>query len=178
MQPQQHPYLCKRCFQARQSKRCRKCGERKPLTREFWLPAAASADCFRNECTACRAAYDAAKYKMQRSDPLYREHKANATREWFSNNRERALERQKKYYVRPEVQERRREHDAHRRATDPEFVEKNKQRCRDWYNSNKDRIAEERRLLRAVRRSANGGRKLRTDRSTLKYATEIWQPRT
>ena len=77
-----------------------------------------------------------------------------------------------------EVQQRRRERDAERRATDQEFVEQNKRRSSEWYQANKDRISEERRALRATRRLINGdGRKRRTDRTVLKYATEIWQPR-
>jgi hypothetical protein len=178
MQPQQYRNICKSCFQARTNKRCRKCGKYKPLTREFWQPAADAADGFRGECIDCRAAYDTAKYEAQKSDALYRERKVKNTSRWYRNNLEYARRRQKKYTAKPEVQQRRRERDANRRATDPEFVEQNKRRSREWYQANKDRISEKRRALRATRRLANGdGRKRRTDRSVLKYATEIWQPR-
>jgi hypothetical protein len=180
MQPQQprnYP-ICKSCFQARTSKRCRKCGKYKPLTREFWQPAADAADGFRGECLECRAKRDAAKYEAQKSDPLYRERKAKNAGRWYRNNLEYARRRQKKYTAKPEVQQRRRERDAERRATDPEFVEQNKQRSRDWYQANKDRVSEEGRARRAARRLANGdGRKRPRDRTVLKYATEIWQPR-
>jgi hypothetical protein len=178
MQPQQHRNICKACFAARTRKRCRKCGKYKPLTREFWQPAADAADGFRGECIDCRAARDAAKYEAQKSDPLYRERKAKNAGRWYSNNREYARRRGKKYTAKPEVKQRRQERDADRRATDPEFVEQNKRRSREWYRANKGRISEEQRALRAARRLANGdGRKRRTDRTILKYATEIWQPR-
>ena len=178
MQPMQHRNICKSCFQARTSKRCRKCGKYKPLTREFWQPAADAADGFRGECLNCRAARDAAKYKAQKSDPLYRERKAKNAKRWYCRNLEYARRRQKKYTAKPDVKQRRRERDANRRATDPEFAEKNKRRCREWYQANRDRISEERRVFRAARRLANGdGRKRRTNRTVLKYATEVWQPR-
>jgi hypothetical protein len=178
MQPCQPRNICKSCFQARTSKRCRKCDKYKPLTREFWQPAADAADGFRNDCLDCRAARDAAKYEAQKSDPLYRERKAKNTRSWYRSNLEYARRQQKKYTAKPEVKQRRRERDADRRATDPEFIEQNKRRCSEWYQANKDRISEEGRAHRAARRLANGdGRKRRTDRSVLKYATEIWQPR-
>jgi hypothetical protein len=178
MQPQQHRNICKNCFQARTSKRCRKCGKYKPLTREFWQPAADAADGFRGECLVCRAALDAAKYEAQKSDALYRERKAKNASRWYRNNLEYARRRQKKYIAKPEIQQHRRERDADRRATDPEFVEQNKRRSREWYQANKDRISEKGRALRTARRLAYGdGRKRRTNRSVLKYATGIWQPR-
>jgi hypothetical protein len=179
MQQGQRRNICKSCFQARTGKRCRKCGKYKLLTREFWQPAADAADGFRNDCLECRAARDAAKYEAQKSDPLYRERKAKNAGRWYRNNLEYARRRNKKYTAKSEVKQRRQERDAERRATDPEFVKQNKRRRRDWYQANKDRVSEERRALRAARRLANGdGRKRRTDRTILKYATEIWQPRT
>jgi hypothetical protein len=178
MQRQQYRNICKSCFQARTSKRCRKCGEDKPLTHEFWPPAADAADGFRGECIKCRATRKAAKHEAQKSDPLYREQNAKRARKWYRSNLEYARRQQKKYNAKSEVKQHRRERDANRRAADPEFVEQNKRRCSDWYQTNKDRISEERRALRAARRLAHGdGRKRRTDRSILKYATEIWQPR-
>jgi hypothetical protein len=177
MQPRQYRDICKNCFAARTRKRCRKCGKYKSLTREFWQPAADAADGFRSECIACRAAYDGAKYEAQESDSLYRERKAKNARMWYSNNLEYARRRQKQYTAKSEVQQRRRERDALRRATDPEFVEQNKRRCREWYQANKDRILEQSRALRAARRLAAGGRRRRADRTILKYATEIWQQR-
>jgi hypothetical protein len=177
MQSMQYRNICKNCFAARTNKRCRKCGKYKPLTREFWLPAADAADGFRGECIDCRAARDAARYEAQKSDPLYRERKAKNARRWYSNNVEYAQRRNKKYSAKPEVQQRRRETEAERRATDPEFVEQNKRRSREWYQTNKGRVLEEGRAQRAARRMANGGRKRRADRTVLKYATEIWQPR-
>jgi hypothetical protein len=178
MQQQQHPDICKLCFQSRDSKRCRKCGTYKPLTHEFWQPAADAADGFRNDCIACRAARDAAKYEAQKSDPLYRERKVKNAKRWYCSNREYARRRQKKYLAKPEVQQRRQERYAERRTTDPEFVEQNKRRSREWYQANKDRISEESRAARAARRLIHGdGRKRRTDRTVLKYAAEIWQPR-
>ena len=178
MQPMQHRNICKSCFAARTSKRCRKCGKYKPLTREFWQPAADAADGFRNDCLDCRAKRDAAKYEAQKSDPLYRERRAKNASKWYSNNLEYARRRNKKYNAKPEVKERRRERNAERRATEPEFVEQNKRRSSKWYQANKDRISEEGRAARAARRAINGdGRKRRTDRTVLKYATEIWQPR-
>src|SRR5215472_8971527 len=136
MQQGQRRSICKSCFQSRTKKRCRKCGKYKPLTCEFWPPAAGTADGFRGECIDCRAAYDATKYEAQKSDPLYRERKAGNARSWYSTNREYASERNKKYNARPEVKQRRQERDAERRAADPEFVEHNKQRSRDWYQAN------------------------------------------
>jgi hypothetical protein len=137
MQPMQHRNICKSCFAARTSKRCRKCGKYKPLTREFWQPAADAADGFRGKCIACQAAFDAVKYEAQKSDPLYRERKAKNTKRWYCSNREYARRRQKKYLAKPEVQQRRREREAERRATDPKFVEQNKRRSREWYQANK-----------------------------------------
>jgi len=178
MQQGQRRSICKSCFQARTKKQCRKCGKYKPLTREFWQPAADAADGFRNDCLECRAKRDAAKYEAQKSDPLFRERKAKNARRWYRNNREYARRRQKKYTAKPEVKQRRQERDAERRATDPEFVEQNKWRSHEWYQANKDRVSEEGRARRAARRLANGdGRKRPRDRSILKYATEIWQPR-
>jgi hypothetical protein len=135
MQPRQHRNICKSCFQARTSKRCRKCGKYKLLTREFWQPEAAAADGFRNDCLDCRAARDAAKYEAKKSDPLYRERKAKNARSWYRNNLEYARRRQKKYTAKPEVKQRRREREAERRATDSEFVEQNKRRSSDWYKA-------------------------------------------
>jgi hypothetical protein len=178
MQPMQYRNICRSCFAARTRKRCRKCGKYKPLTREFWQPAADAADGFLNQCLACRAARDAAKYEAQKSDPLYRERKAKNTKRWYCANLEYARRRNKKHNEKPEVKQRRRERDAERRATDPKFVEQNKRRSCEWYQANKDRISEERRALRAAKRSANGdGRSRPRDKSVLKYATEIWQPR-
>jgi len=96
MQPQQHPDICKRCFQKRKSKRCRKCGEVKPLTPYFWPEAPEAADGFRGECLDCRARYDAAKYEKQRLDPQYRERKARNSKEWYAEHREYVSERDKK----------------------------------------------------------------------------------
>ena len=178
MQQGQRRTICKSCFQARTKKRCRKCGKYKPLTCEFWPPAADAADGFRGECTECRAKRDAAKYEAQKSDPLYRERKAKNAGRWYRNNLEYARRRNKRHNAKPEVKQRRQERYTERRATDPEFVEQNKGRSRDWYQANKDRVSEESRARRAARRLANGdGRKRRTNRSMLKYATEIWQPR-
>src|SRR6516225_3642475 len=159
MQPQQHPDICKRCFQKRKSKRCRKCGEVKPLTPYFWPEAPEAADGFRGECLDCRARYDAAKYEKQRLDSQYRERKARNSKEWYAEHREYVSERDKKKRAKPEVQQRRRERDAHRRATDPEFVEQNKRRCREWYQANKEHIAEEGRLRRTARRSVTPRKK-------------------
>jgi hypothetical protein len=171
MQPQQHPDICKRCFQKRKSKRCRKCGEVKPLTLEFWHEAPESADGFRGECLDCRACYDAAKYMKQRLDPQYRERKSRNSKEWYAEHREYVSEREKQERAKPEVQQRRRKRDAHRRATDPEFVERNKRRSRDWYQANKEHIAEERRLHRAARRLVTPRQKRQT--GIVKFANQI-----
>jgi hypothetical protein len=177
MQPFQYRNICRDCFAARTSKRCRTCGKYKPLMREFWPLGTGTADGFRAECTECRAAYDAAKYESQRSDPLYRERKAKNAKGWRARNLEYAQRRDKKYNAKPEVKQRRQERDAERRATDPEFVEQNKRRSREWHQENRDRILEEGRELRAARRLTNGdGRKRPRNRTVLKYATEIWQP--
>jgi HNH endonuclease len=180
MQQGQRRNICKSCFQARTEKRCRKCGKYKPLTRDFWQPEGQAADGFRNDCLDCRAARDAAKYEKQKSDPSYRERKAKNAKRWYAANRDYAQRRQKKYNAKPEVQQHRRERVAERRSTDPEFVEQNKRRSGEWYQANKSRLSGERRALRAAQRLANGdGRKRRFsgDRTVLKYATEIWQPR-
>jgi hypothetical protein len=178
MQPRQYRNICKSCFAARTSKQCRKCGKYKPLTREFWQPSATAADGFRSECIECRAKLDAAKYEAQKLDPLYRERKARNAERWYRNNLEYARRRNKKHNAKPEVKQRRQERYTERRATDPEFVEENKQRSRNWYQANKDRVSEEGRQRRAAWRLANGdGRKRPRDRTILKYATEIWQPR-
>jgi hypothetical protein len=93
-QPRNYP-ICKSCFQARTRKQCRKCGKYKPLTREFWQPAADAADGFRNDCLECRAKRDAAKYEKEKSDPAYRERKAKNARGWYHNNKEYVRRRDK-----------------------------------------------------------------------------------
>src|SRR5262249_281383 len=131
-------------------------------------------------CLVCIAARDAARYEVQKADPLFRKRAAEKSKSWYQANRDYAKRRDKKYAARPEVQQHSRERDAGRRVTDLEFVERNKRRRGEWYQANKDRISEEARALRAARRLANGdGRKRRSpgDRAVLKYATEIWQPR-
>jgi hypothetical protein len=178
MQPCQGCVICKRCFQARTSKKCIKCGLEKPLTREFWQPAADAADGFRNDCLECRAKRDAARYEVQILDPEYRERKAKNANRWYHTNHEYALRRNRKRAAETEVKQRRQERDAERRANDPAFVEENKRRSSEWYRANRDRVLKESKAQREARILANGdGRKRPRDRSVLKYATEIWQPR-
>jgi hypothetical protein len=178
MQRGQHRNICKSCFQVRTSKKCTKCGLEKPLTREFWQPAADGAGGFRKDCLECRAKRDAARYEVQKLDPEYRARKAKNANRWYHTNHEYALRRNRRYNAEAEVKKRRQERDAERRANDPAFIEENKRRSSEWYQANRDRVLKESKAQREARILANGdGRKRPRDRSVLKYATEIWQPR-
>jgi hypothetical protein len=86
-------------------KRCKKCGEVKPLA-EFYL-AAGMADGYRSECKACHKAKQRSWYQANR------EHAIAEVKRWQQENKEHLHEYRREYRQRRKAEDR----DAHLRRT-------------------------------------------------------------
>ena len=76
------------------TKKCSKCGEEKPMTKEFFNSRKkGSIDGFRNQCKDCRKQYNR-EYRQNNKEILSQKNK-----EWIEKNSEHIKERRKKYYI-------------------------------------------------------------------------------
>lgn len=155
---------------------CRQCGESKPRTDEFW-PRQSYGDGFRHTCNVCRNTYRAGIHTIQSQDPAFRQRKAAASAAWYAANTERALEHGREYNARPDVQHRRQQRDADRRANDPQFVIDNKKRSAAWHQAKKAlRPIPEPKPVDMVLAKAREARQRRYDRLRSELRSERLKP--
>lgn len=140
-------------------RKCSKCGEEKPLTREYFYPNKSSAQGYRTDCKTCNSNRSKEHYasnrevRSQRSKAYYQAHQAETilrTRAYYQANREHALARQRQYYL---------DHKDYIDARNRDWMSKNEERMqtyyrrwraenrewkrsynREWYAANRDRL--------------------------------------
>jgi hypothetical protein len=119
-------------------KRCSKCNEEKPMTKEYFPPRKTAKDGYRNTCKVCNNARKRAyekqrilnetdeqrvqrleKYKVGREK--YKERRKRNKAEWYAKNKEKVAEYNREYYSDQENRDKQNAYRRNRRATDPVY---------------------------------------------------------